>query len=64
MSDQRRKNETVEQYVQRILSDYADGDVDIALELVCQYCTGPLSMGLCEVLHRRRRLDVPHLNGK
>jgi hypothetical protein len=50
MADYRRKDETVEQYALRILSDYGDGDVAIALKIACQYCTGPSSMGLCEAL--------------
>jgi hypothetical protein len=50
MSDNRRKGETVEQYALRLLSDEADGDVDIALELSCQNCGGHSSMGLCRGL--------------
>ena len=52
MSDYRRRGETVEQYALRVLSDLADGDVDQAIKLACQYCTGPASMGLCEVLRK------------
>jgi hypothetical protein len=52
MSDYRREGETVEQYALRVLSDLADGDVGQAVKLACQYCTGPSSMGLCEVLQK------------
>jgi hypothetical protein len=52
MSDNRRKGETVEQYALRLLSDQADGDLEIALELSCQNCAGHLSMGLCRVLRK------------
>lgn len=53
----RDKDETVEQYAQRLLTGLADGNVDIALEFACQYCTGHLSMGLCRALHQLRHRD-------
>jgi hypothetical protein len=50
MSDQRLEDETTEQYARRPLSNYADGDLDAALEFSCQYCAGHNSMGRCRVM--------------
>jgi hypothetical protein len=54
MSDQRKKGETVEQYARRLVSDFADGDVDAFREYACEYCSGPSSTGLCRAMRNLR----------
>jgi hypothetical protein len=54
MSDQRKSGETVEQYARRLVSDFADGDADTALEFSCEYCSGHSSMGLCRAMRKLR----------
>jgi hypothetical protein len=61
MSDQRDEGETVEQYARRLLSDYAGGNVDAALEFSCQYCAGHLKMGLCRAIIRASEQDATRM---